>query len=133
MTSDDPQSGAELNAKIAVASQAIGKKLYESGLLFEINRTILHPFGLALGVTVCDDGRVWLDKIQQVEDPGFVFGSELLAEGNEKFEKFVDDNQGRLDTRQQKLGYLVQPFPGESESRLPVNVVIQIPVGKKEE
>jgi len=68
--------------------------LVESGLLFQINRFILHPFGLALCLEMPQGegdsfkATIWDDR----GDPlGWIFDEPLLQEGVAKFRKFMAD------------------------------------------
>jgi hypothetical protein len=99
--------------------------LVASGLLYEINRRVLHPVGLALQVEFPDDGgplegdpkptgtikleaKIWDER----EDPeGIIFEESTLMEGQAKFEKFMAAQTERLQTRNEHLGYVVQAPP----------------------
>ncbi len=59
--------------------------LYDSGLLGEINRLVLHPRGLALTVEVADNDVSFADALNVTLDPeGFEFVAEDLARIREK-------------------------------------------------
>lgn len=90
--------------------------LSESGLLGEINRRVLHPFGLALGYE--DDGTGVAPKMIVLDisanDPeGFAFDDKSLADIRAKFESFMaKDGNARLEARKAALGFIEQPlFP----------------------
>jgi hypothetical protein len=107
------------------------KFLLDSGLLFEINRSILHPFGLAIEVIIDDSIPVTeslgLDEEPVVKDPiirigdvwdfrtepgGMQFADESYAEGLIKFTKFMQEfGSAKLAQRKQLLGYIKQPAP----------------------
>ena len=84
--------------------------LLDSGLLFEINRRVLHPFGLALEAEVNEDGTrigaVWDYR----DDPeGLIFDDVTFADGLRKLNEFmVAKGQERLTTRHAALGYVIQ-------------------------
>lgn len=87
------------------------KFLLDSGLLFEINRTVLHPLGLALAVMVSDDGDCKFDGLwDSREDPeGIIFTDEVLKEGTEKHLKYLrEEGFEKLQQRYEKLGYVRQ-------------------------
>jgi hypothetical protein len=87
------------------------KFLLDSGLLFEINRTILHKFGLALAVGIDNDNRkkVKIQGVLETDDgEGWVFDEDSFNDGKEKFEKFTKENSERLKSRKSILGYTVQ-------------------------
>ena len=87
--------------------------LVDNGLIFEINRKVLHPLGLAMIVDVDPKNRRQLAITALVEtedDTGFVYDSEAFAVGLDKYQKFLEKKGGqeRLDARQAKYGFLEQ-------------------------
>lgn len=64
--------------------------LSDNGLLFEINRKVLHPRGLALEVIEDDDGTLTMSQeLQDHRDSGGIhFGEESIERGKEKLERF---------------------------------------------
>lgn len=101
--------------KIVALSAELAKFLDESGLLFTINRDILHPLGLAMSVTEDEQGS-YMGKMWVVDAPeGIIFSQETFDEGVRKYNQFllsigVDK---KLRTRREKLGYVVQPREAE--------------------
>lgn len=94
------------------------KELREMGLLWKINRDILHPFGLALETLQHEDftetfGGVWDSR----DDPeGMRYGEELHRKGFDKYSRFMEDEGLDLYTeRMKRLGYIEQPLPEEDE------------------
>ena len=85
--------------------------LVDSGLLFEINRKILHPLGLAIEVIVEDDGTTKFGSLWDSRgDPeGIIFADGCFESGLKKFKAYMKE-QGNtiLKSRMEKLGYLVQ-------------------------
>jgi len=87
--------------------------LVENGLVFEINRRVLHPLGLAMIVDVDPKNRRQLAITALVEtedDTGFVYDEEAFVVGKEKYQNFLEKKGGqeRLDTRKTKYGFLEQ-------------------------
>lgn len=85
----------------------------DTGLLFEINRKVLHPLGLALCVELDEDSNtkvVFGDIYDSRDDPeGFIFSPESFLDGKEKFDKYMEEfGQKALDSRLEMLGYIVQ-------------------------
>lgn len=88
--------------------------LLRSGLLFEINRRVLHPFGLAMSLEVDTETdkptkyfnvKLW----DGTEDPeGIVFTDDMLEAGHTKFQTFKNVHKKRLAARLIALGYLIQ-------------------------
>jgi hypothetical protein len=97
------------------------KFLLDSGLLFEINRRVLHPFGLALEVISDNNGNPLHigDLWDYRNDPeGIIFGDDILEAGSAKFEKFLEEfGNAKLKERVKALGYIVQPVPGENHEQ----------------
>lgn len=96
------------------------KDFLDSGLLFEINRTLLHPLGLALGVQVDDEtDEAYAIDIRRSDDvEGIIFSEEQMHEGLVKLNMFraKGENLERYLQRRKALGYIVQPFePGKSK------------------
>jgi hypothetical protein len=87
--------------------------LLDSGLLFEFNRTILHPLGLALSVTEYPGGVVDFSGISVDKDPeGTCFGPESLEEGRTKLEEFLLGVSAaeKQALRTKAIGYVKQPL-----------------------
>lgn len=83
----------------------------DSGLLFHINRTVLHPLGLALEITVEDDGSARLSGIWDCRDDpeGIAYDEDLLKECMAKYRKYMSERgEHSLASREQRLGFTVQ-------------------------
>jgi hypothetical protein len=93
------------------------KFLWETGLLGEINRVVLHPRGLMLSVAV-EGEAVRLGELARTDDPeGIDFGPESLTDIRRKLAHF-----GWLDPlpeREKALGYVVQPLTVEVHGARP--------------
>jgi hypothetical protein len=87
-----------------------GKFLYESGLLFEINRTILHPLGLALEVVVDGDNVTVGDLWDYREDEeGMLYDPATFAAGRAKHLGMMAKwGYEAHMKRKAALGYIVQ-------------------------
>jgi len=87
--------------------------LADTGLLFEINRMVLHPLGLALEVIVNDEtdrperfGGLW---DYRHEPEGIRFAAEAFADGLKKFNAFMGEfGTNKHLERERVLGYLIQ-------------------------
>ena len=70
--------------------------LHESGLLFKINRDVLHPLGLALEVVKDDDGT--LSMSQELQDHrasgGVCFSADSIVTGEAKLRAFLGPDCG---------------------------------------
>ncbi len=98
-----------------------GEFLIDSGLLFEINRRVLHPYGLALAVTAdttqeprtAEPMMVWDYR----DDPeGINFADEGLREGEAKLAATVEAFQGKFGMRREALGYVIQGMSQEQSA-----------------
>lgn len=84
------------------------------GYLHEVNRLVLHPVGVALSVNVDSEhnpvsfGIIW-DYRNDAE--GIYYGDDLLS--LEKATRVLEAVIARRTGRIKKLGYVIQPFPGE--------------------
>lgn len=96
--------------KIIPITEAV-QFLYDNGLLFEINRQVLHPLGYALRVIVDENtGEAFqLDMVQTSEQDGIIFGTVSFNEGYVKLEKFMTTvGLDKMERRLETLGYIVQ-------------------------
>lgn len=89
------------------------KELLDSGLLFEINRRVLHPLGLALAVEVTTEGEVALSNEiwDNRDDPeGIAFAPETFLEGEAKYNLYMSNKKtaDAISSRKKTLGYIVQ-------------------------
>lgn len=86
--------------------------LIESGLVFEINRRVLHPVGLSLLVDLDSNNKrkLIISSLIETDDPeGFVFDQENFDLGTEKYEKFLEKRgQERITSRRNKFGFIEQ-------------------------
>jgi len=96
------------------SSKEAARYLYKTGLLFELNRKVLHPLGLALSVNVDEEtdevlgfAGLW-DSTADPEGLRFTPGS--FNEGLDRLAKYlVDINIGKvLEQRRATLGYIIQ-------------------------
>ena len=86
--------------------------LVDSGLLFDLNRQVLHPHGLALAVTTDDhnnlNGNFIIQDYRDEPDKDVWFAKD--HPGKVKIIKFNKENTSRLNKRKKKLGYIIQPL-----------------------
>ncbi|MNQ93977.1 hypothetical protein D3C85_1094680 [compost metagenome] len=93
-----------------------GTFLIDSGLLFKINREILHPLGMALSI---DTGEEHEDQVMiklwdcRDESEGVLYGVEkqdIVALGEAKLEKFMQEfGNAKHDERMKTCGFVIQP------------------------
>lgn len=87
--------------------------LRESGLLFEVNRAVLHPLGLSLQVGV--DGSV---ELLQTSDPaGIVFSDVAFHEGETLLRAYMErEGESRILARRAFLQYVQQTDADQGDS-----------------
>lgn len=89
------------------------KFLHDTGLLFEINRQVLHPLGLALEVNVMDDGQITFGRVWDCRaDPeGILFDEDTLRDGYQKHQAYMAEHGAKaLVGRKRSLGFTAQTF-----------------------
>lgn len=87
--------------------------LHQSGLLFEINRTVLHLIGVALVVVPGEGGRSRLAiKDSRCEPERLVFDAGTFDLAQTKLRTFmVEYGNKQLERRRSRLGYGCQGYP----------------------
>lgn len=88
------------------------KKLTDDGLLFEINRQVLHPLGLSLAVMVNPSNQSAPESLALLEtddDEGVLFPEDRFIEGATKFSSFMKrSGESRIAARIQTIGFIRQ-------------------------
>lgn len=88
------------------------KQLREWGLLFEINRRVLHPLGLALQMTTNEKGEeVFSDEIWDCrEDPeGIYYEEDTFELGHEKLDRMMEEwGERKMQERYEALTFVLQ-------------------------
>lgn len=81
--------------------------LFESGLLFEINRSILHSVGIGIVVKKDETGKMILDFKDYRDKPEeLIFTEPVYKRGHEKLEDFmVDFGHDQVKKRTKVLGW----------------------------
>lgn len=90
------------------------EELLEKGLLFEINRRVLHPFGLALAIETRAGRAIRISpRLVRTTDPeGMEFTQVDLVDGFRKYLAFMKDGGFvRLARRYEVLGFRSQVEP----------------------
>lgn len=93
------------------------KEFREKGYLQELNRSMLHPLGLAMSFKINENGEEEFDGIWDYRDndEGVFYdinSSDVDRKNrfktNEKF--IIDELQKRIQPRQEKLGFFIEPI-----------------------
>ncbi len=88
--------------------------LIDAGILFEINRTLMHPFGLAMTVKKDSSGKLVWDEIKDLRNTPQTCGFDIekAKAGRKKHFSFLTEfGFAQLAKREEKLGYGVQYVP----------------------
>lgn len=90
------------------------KEFCEKGYLQEVNRQFFHPLGLALEVTVEDDGTEYISGVHDMRDDpaGYAFADEFLGnfEVRWKAEQVAYEFAKRRQKRCELFGNYIQPI-----------------------
>lgn len=87
--------------------------LMDNGILFEVNRQVLHPLGLQLDIEVDEEGRVTsLELLDNRDSPEPIFfNADQFEEGRAKYEKYMQDQGKRNVQKRRQLGMVIQTGP----------------------
>lgn len=87
----------------------VAQFLEQLGLVFEINRRVLHPLGFSLVVRQGPLGK-YLEPVHVTEDPrGFVYDPDSFVLGDSRYQKFLGDmGLSRIEKRVAALGFTEQ-------------------------
>lgn len=87
------------------AMQNPGQYLIDTGLLFQINRTCLHMFGLSLRI---DKDKIVLDDKRDRPEL-CVYPVKTIETARKKYDKFLKDEGFQISSaRQRALNYTIQ-------------------------
>ncbi len=98
--------------------------LVDNGILFEMNRQVLHPLGLELHFRLDDDGRITaIDLLDNRESPHpIAFSPEDFEAGRREYQAYLAESGRRNMQKRRKVGMVIQTgpnprlsFPGPSE------------------
>lgn len=87
--------------------------LRENGILFEINRQVLHPLGLEVDVRLDEHGDIAEVELTDNRDQpeAICFTAEEFNEGRARYEDYLDA-RGRENIRKRRqLGMVIQTGP----------------------
>lgn len=87
--------------------------LLDSGMLFEINRTMLHPLGLSITARKDEHGKLMLDIKDARSLPStLTFDKDTRDRCRAKYMKFLKEfAMPQMDKRIKNLGWACQPVP----------------------
>jgi hypothetical protein len=87
--------------------------LRNNGILFEMNRQVLHPLGLEFQIHMDDEGRITgIELLDNRDNPQPIFfPPERYSEGREKYEAYLKEQGRRNIQKRRKLGMVIQTGP----------------------
>lgn len=87
--------------------------LKDNGILFEINRQVLHPLGLELQIHLNEERRITgIDLLDNRENPQPIFfPPETFTEGRAKYEQYLRECGRRNIQKRRQLGVVIQTGP----------------------
>jgi len=87
--------------------------LEENGILFEMNRQVLHPLGFELRFQLGDDGG--LRGIELVDNRAsaqpIFFSTEAFDQGRQKYETYMQEHGRRNIQKRRQIGMVIQTGP----------------------
>jgi hypothetical protein len=87
--------------------------LRDNGVLFEINRQVLHPLGLELHFILDDDGRLTsidlLDNRESLHPISFT--PEAFQDGRSGYEVYLNEHGRRNMQKRRQVGMVIQTGP----------------------
>lgn len=105
------------------------KFLVDTGLLFEINRKVLHPLGFALEVEVSHNGVMTLSQdLQDHREEGIEFSEESVVAGEKKLAK-MENHEHELEiitalTDAKRLELWKMTRPNSLTAPLPEDILV---------
>lgn len=87
--------------------------LVNHGILFEMNRQVLHPLGLELHFRLDDDGRITaIDLFDNRESPHPIsFKPEAFDAGRRRYEAYLHEHGRRNMQKRRQVGMVIQTGP----------------------
>lgn len=86
--------------------------LLDSGLLFEINRTVLNLFGIAITIKQENGKKCFALKDSRDKPEELLFDKNTIQLGVMKLERFLEEfGHPQMDRRIKQLGWSCQPRP----------------------
>jgi hypothetical protein len=87
--------------------------LVENGVLFEMNRQVLHPLGLELHFRLNDEGRLTaIDLLDNREGAQPIsFSPEAFDAGRARYEQYLKEHGRRNMLKRRKVGMVIQTGP----------------------
>lgn len=90
-----------------------GEFLVDNGILFEINRQVLHPLGLQLELEPSEDGATCLLSIEdnRASPNPIYFSPGDFKAGRDRFEAYMEEHGRRNQQKRRQIGLVIQTGP----------------------
>jgi hypothetical protein len=87
--------------------------LRDNGILFEINRQVLHPLGLELHFTLNDEGRLTAIDLHDNRESlhPISFTPEAFQAGRSDYEVYLNEHGRRNMQKRRQVGMVIQTGP----------------------
>lgn len=87
--------------------------LRDNGILFEMNRQVLHPLGLELEFVLNEEGRLTsIDLLDNRESlHPIAFSAETFQEGRAAYEEYLNEDGRKNMQKRRKVGMVIQTGP----------------------
>lgn len=87
--------------------------LVDNGVLFEMNRQVLHPLGLELQFQLDDEGRLTAIDLHDNRDSlnPISFAPEDFEAGRKRYESYLAEHGRRNMQKRRKIGMVIQTGP----------------------
>lgn len=87
--------------------------MVDNGILFEMNRQVLHPLGLELHFRLDENGRITaIDLLDNRDSPHPIsFSPEAFDAGRRQYEAYLQDRGRRNMQKRRKVGMVIQTGP----------------------
>lgn len=93
--------------------------LRDQGILFEMNRQVLHPLGLELNFVLNDEGRITaIDLHDNRESPHPIsFTPEAFQAGRAAYEGYLEAHGRKNMQKRRKIGMMIQTGPNVARAQ----------------
>ncbi|RMH15259.1 MAG: hypothetical protein D6701_10230 [Gemmatimonadetes bacterium] len=87
--------------------------LVENGIMFELNRQVLHPLGMELRIHLDDDGDVdSIELLDNRDNPAPIyFSPEEYEAGRARYEQYLNEHGKANLQKRRRIGAVIQTGP----------------------
>lgn len=87
--------------------------LVENGILFELNRQLLHPLGMQLKIQLAEQGDACrLELVDNRDSPTpITFSPEEYEQGREQYQRYMQEHGKANMQKRRRVGAVIQTGP----------------------